>query len=88
MRFYSSLSRRKEELPPAPGPIGMYFCGPTVYQRVHIGNARPFVIAMWLRSWLRGRRHVATEERSDLDLLAEAVGAAWDGAPIAIVPPL
>jgi glycerol-3-phosphate O-acyltransferase len=39
-----------------------------------------------LRSWLRGRRHVATEERSDLDLLDEAVGAAWDGTPISIVP--
>lgn len=40
-----------------------------------------------LRSWLRGRRHVATEERSDLDLLAEVVGAAWDGTtPVAVVP--
>jgi len=39
-----------------------------------------------LRSWLRGRRHVATAERSDLDLLAEVVGAAWDGAPVAVVP--
>ncbi len=53
MRLYSSLSRRKEELPPPPGPIGMYFCGPTVYQRIHIGNARPFVVSMWLRSWLK-----------------------------------
>jgi cysteinyl-tRNA synthetase len=31
----------------------MYVCGPTVYARAHIGNARPFVIGMWLRSWLR-----------------------------------
>jgi cysteinyl-tRNA synthetase len=31
----------------------MYFCGPTVYARAHVGNARPFVIGMWLRSWLR-----------------------------------
>ena len=31
----------------------MYVCGSTVYQRVHVGNARPFVLAMWLRSWLR-----------------------------------
>jgi len=30
----------------------MYTCGPTVYQRIHIGNARPFVISMWLRRWL------------------------------------
>ncbi len=52
MRLYSSFSRRKEELPPPPGPIGMYVCGPTVYQRIHVGNARPFVISMWLRRWL------------------------------------
>jgi cysteinyl-tRNA synthetase len=31
----------------------MYSCGPTVYQRIHVGNAVPFVVAMWLRSWLR-----------------------------------
>jgi cysteinyl-tRNA synthetase len=30
----------------------MYFCGPTVYQRIHVGNARPFVISLWLRRWL------------------------------------
>jgi cysteinyl-tRNA synthetase len=36
-----------------PGPVRMYFCGPTVYQRAHVGNARPFVVGMWLRSWLR-----------------------------------
>jgi cysteinyl-tRNA synthetase len=30
----------------------MYVCGPTVYHRIHIGNARPFVLSMWLRHWL------------------------------------
>jgi len=30
----------------------MYSCGPTVYQRIHVGNAVPFVIAMWLKRWL------------------------------------
>ena len=30
----------------------MYFCGPTVYQRIHVGNARPFIVSMWLRRWL------------------------------------
>jgi cysteinyl-tRNA synthetase len=53
MRLYSSFSRQKEELPARPARIGMYFCGPTVYQRIHVGNARPFVISMWLRNWLR-----------------------------------
>jgi cysteinyl-tRNA synthetase len=60
VRLYSTLSRRLEELPPPPGPIRMYFCGPTVYQRAHIGNARPFALGMWLRAWLRGRGYDAT----------------------------
>src|SRR5688572_16574638 len=30
----------------------MYVCGPTVYQRIHIGNARPFVVFQWLKRWL------------------------------------
>jgi cysteinyl-tRNA synthetase len=60
MRLYNTLSRQIEELPPSPGPIRMYFCGPTVYQRAHIGNARPFVLGMWLRNWLRVRGYEAT----------------------------
>ena len=53
MRLYSTLSRRKEKLRPRPGPIRMYVCGSTVYQPVHVGNARPFVLAMWLKRWLQ-----------------------------------
>jgi cysteinyl-tRNA synthetase len=60
MRLYSTLSRQLEELPAPPGPIRMYFCGPTVYQRAHIGNARPFLLGMWLRNWLRHRGYDAT----------------------------
>ncbi len=60
MRLYSTLSRQIEELPPPPGPIRMYFCGPTVYQRIHVGNARPFAISMWLRRWLRERGYDVT----------------------------
>src|SRR5437588_11412584 len=53
VRLYNTLTRRLEELPPPPGPIRMYVCGPTVYARAHVGNARPFVVGMWLRAWLR-----------------------------------
>jgi cysteinyl-tRNA synthetase len=53
MRLYDTLSRGLVELPPPPGPIRMYVCGSTVYQRIHVGNSRPFVLGMWLRSWLR-----------------------------------
>ena len=52
MRLYDTWSRSLVELPEPPGPVRMYFCGPTVYARAHVGNARPFVIGMWLRSWL------------------------------------
>src|SRR5437588_4815411 len=52
MQLYDTLTRARRELPPPPGPIRMYFCGPTVYQRIHVGNARPFVVSMWLRRWL------------------------------------
>jgi cysteinyl-tRNA synthetase len=55
MRLYSTLQREKVDLPEPPGPIRMYFCGPTVYARAHVGNARPFVFGMWLRRWLKER---------------------------------
>jgi cysteinyl-tRNA synthetase len=55
MRLYSTLARGQVELPEPPGPVRMYVCGPTVYARAHVGNARPFVVGMWLRAWLRER---------------------------------
>ena len=57
VRLQDTLTRALIELPPPPEPIGMYVCGPTVYQRAHIGNARPFVVSMWLARWLRERGH-------------------------------
>ena len=57
MRLQDTLTGTLVELPPPPEPIGMYVCGPTVYQRAHIGNARPFVVFMWLARWLRAQGH-------------------------------
>jgi cysteinyl-tRNA synthetase len=59
IRLYNTLTRRLEALPEPPGPVRMYICGPTVNARAHIGNARPFVLGMWLRSWLRLRGYEA-----------------------------
>jgi cysteinyl-tRNA synthetase len=78
--LYDSFSREKVELPAPPGPIRMYLCGPTVYQRVHVGNARPLIIALWLRSWLAERSYDVTlvENVTDVnDKIYEA--AARDG---------
>ena len=52
MRVHDSLTRSLVEVPASPGTVGMYVCGPTVYQRVHVGNARPFVLGLWLTRWL------------------------------------
>jgi cysteinyl-tRNA synthetase len=60
VRLYDTYSRSLVELPAPPGPVRMYFCGPTVYARAHVGNARPFVLGMWLRSWLRATGYDAT----------------------------
>ncbi len=60
MRLYNTLTRRLDELPQAPGPVGMYVCGPTVYARAHVGNARPFVVFSWLRNWLRASGYEVT----------------------------
>jgi cysteinyl-tRNA synthetase len=67
--LYDSFSRQKVELPAPPGPIRMYVCGPTVYQRIHIGNARPFVVSMWMRAWFRERGYevVLVENITDIN---------------------
>lgn len=45
MKIYNTLTRKKEEFVPVhPGKVGMYVCGPTVYNFIHIGNARPMII--------------------------------------------
>ncbi|HLV60400.1 MAG TPA: cysteine--tRNA ligase [Fredinandcohnia sp.] len=54
-RLFNTLTNRKEELVPVePGRIGMYVCGPTVYDMSHLGHARAYVafdtIARWLRA--------------------------------------
>jgi cysteinyl-tRNA synthetase len=82
--LYNSLTRRKEELPSPPGPIRVYVCGPTVYQRVHIGNARPFVLSMWLKRWLKEQGYEVTlvENVTDVnDKIYDA--AAKEGTPSA-----
>src|ERR671936_1978396 len=79
MRLYDTATRRLQALPPPPGPIRMYVCGPTVYQRVHIGNARPFVISMWLKRWLERTGYDVTlvENITDINdkIYAAAPGA-------------
>jgi cysteinyl-tRNA synthetase len=60
MRLYSTLERGLVDLPEPPALIGMYVCGPTVYARAHIGNARPYLVGSWYARWLRARGYSVT----------------------------
>ncbi len=56
MLIYNSKTRKKEELVTLqPGKVGIYACGPTVYDYFHIGNARPFIVFDVLRRYLEHR---------------------------------
>ena len=56
IRLYNSLTRTTEELiPRTPGAVNMFVCGPTVYDRIHIGNARTFTVFDVVAKWLRHR---------------------------------
>ncbi len=51
IRLFNSLTQQKEPFAPRdPGKAGIYACGPTVYNLVHVGNARPYVVFAVLRS--------------------------------------
>ena len=61
MKLYNTLSRKKEEFKPIEeGKVKMYVCGPTVYNSIHIGNARPFIIFDTLRRYLEYRGYDVT----------------------------
>ncbi len=56
MRVYNTLTRQKEDLIPLEeGKIRLYACGPTVYNYIHIGNARPLCVFDTLRRYLEWR---------------------------------
>ena len=53
MRIFNTLTRRKEEFVPLEeGKVKMYVCGPTVYNLIHIGNARPMIIFDTVRRYM------------------------------------
>ena len=56
MKFYNTLTKKKEEFVPlVPGKVSMYVCGPTVYNFIHIGNARPMIVFDTARRYMEHR---------------------------------
>lgn len=70
MRVYNTLTRKKEELKTiTPGEVKIYACGPTVYNYIHIGNARPLCVFDTLRRYLefRGYKVNFVQNFTDID---------------------
>ena len=56
MKIYNTLSKTKEEFVPLePGKVKMYVCGPTVYNLIHIGNARPMIVFDTVRRYMEDK---------------------------------
>ena len=69
MKVFNTLSRSKEEfIPMEPGKVKMYACGPTVYNFIHIGNARPLCVFDVLRRYLEYRGYGVTFVQNFTDI--------------------
>ncbi len=69
MKIYNSLTRTKEEFTPLkPGKVGMYVCGPTVYDEPHIGHARSAYIFDVIRRYLEYKKYGVTFVRNVTDV--------------------
>ena len=83
--LYNTLSKRKQEFTAPNDEIGLYVCGPTVYDRAHIGNARPVIVFDVLYRVLRQRfpdkTVIYVRNITDVDDKINAA-AAVEGAPI------
>ena len=70
MRLYDSLTQKKREFIPRDGDhVTMYFCGPTVYNYVHLGNARPYVLSLVAKRYFEslGWSVTLVENITDID---------------------
>ena len=70
MKVFNTLTRQKQELVPlTPGEFKIYACGPTVYNFIHIGNARPLCVFDVLRRYLeyRGNKVTFVQNFTDID---------------------
>lgn len=70
LTLYNDLTRCKEEfMPLIQGKVGFYVCGPTVYDFIHIGNARPFVVFDVLRRYMehKGLEVIYVQNFTDID---------------------
>ncbi|MDP3488123.1 MAG: cysteine--tRNA ligase [Bacillota bacterium] len=84
LRIYNTQTRHKEDFEPRiPGKVSMYLCGPTVYNRFHIGNARTFVIGDTIRRILQYLGYEVTYVQNFTDIDDKVISRANDlGMPM------
>ena len=84
LRFYNTLGREVEEFESLePGIVRMYTCGPTVYDRAHIGNFRAFVWEDLLRRYLEWKGWQVVQVMNITDVDDRTIRAAVErGAPL------
>ena len=69
MKLYNTMTRQKEEfVPMEEGKVKMYVCGPTVYDYIHIGNARPYVVFDTVRRYLEYKGYEVTYVQNFTDV--------------------
>ncbi len=68
MRLHNTLTRRLEELVVHDNTVRMYVCGPTVYDLIHIGNARPMIVFDALRRYLESRGYTVIYVQNVTDI--------------------
>ena len=69
LRIHNTLTRKKETFAPrVAGRVGLYVCGPTVYDYFHIGNARTFTVFDLVARWLRATGYEVTYVRNVTDI--------------------
>jgi cysteinyl-tRNA synthetase len=85
IRIYNTLTRSKEPFQPrTPGKAGLYVCGPTVYDYIHIGNARTFTTFDMVARWLRVIGYDVTYVRNVTDIDDKIIERARErGVPFA-----
>ena len=87
MKLYNTLTNRKEEFVPVQeGKVGIYVCGPTVYNYIHIGNARPMVVFDTVRRYFEYKgydvNYVSNFTDVDDKIIKEAIAQGVDSSEI------
>ena len=87
MKLYNTLTNKKEEFVPVnPGKVGIYVCGPTVYNFIHIGNARPMVVFDTVRRYFEYKgydvNYVSNFTDVDDKIIKEAIKEGVDSSVI------